>query len=39
LLRLTFSLVLTWLGVAQIGLMTQGWELIGRSRPASGDAR
>jgi len=31
LLRLAFSLVLIWLGIAQIGLLTQGWELIGRS--------
>jgi hypothetical protein len=26
------SLALIWLGIAQIGLLTQGWELIGRSR-------
>jgi hypothetical protein len=26
------SLVLIWLGIAQLGLITQGWELIGRSR-------
>jgi methyl-accepting chemotaxis protein len=31
-LRLGLSLVLIWLGIAQIGLLTQGWELIGRSR-------
>lgn len=30
-LRLGLSLVLIWLGIAQIGLLTQGWELIGRS--------
>lgn len=34
-LRLGLSLALVWLGVAQIGLITQGWELIGRSRRAS----
>jgi hypothetical protein len=26
------SLVLIWLGITQLGLITQGWELIGRSR-------
>jgi methyl-accepting chemotaxis protein len=31
-LRLSLSLVLIWLGIAQIGLLTQGWELIARSR-------
>lgn len=31
-LRLGLSLVLIWLGIAQVGLMTQGWELIGRSQ-------
>jgi methyl-accepting chemotaxis protein len=31
-LRLGLSLVLVWLGIAQIGLLTQGWELIARSR-------
>jgi hypothetical protein len=31
-LRLGLSLVLVWLGIAQIGLMTQGWDLIRRSR-------
>jgi hypothetical protein len=31
-LRLALSLALVWLGLAQIGLLTQGWELIGRSR-------
>jgi hypothetical protein len=31
-LRLGLSLLLVWLGIAQIGLMTQGWELISRSR-------
>jgi hypothetical protein len=29
-LRWGLTLVLIWLGVAQIGLMTQGWELLGR---------
>jgi methyl-accepting chemotaxis protein len=33
-LRLGISLVLIWLGIAQIGLLTQGWELIQRSRAA-----
>jgi hypothetical protein len=33
-LRLGISLVLLWLGIAQIGLLTQGWELIQRSRAA-----
>jgi hypothetical protein len=32
-LRLAVSLALAWLGVAQIALLTQGWELVGRSRP------
>jgi hypothetical protein len=31
-LRLGLSLVLVWLGIAQIGLLMQGWELIGRSQ-------
>jgi methyl-accepting chemotaxis protein len=31
-LRLGLSLVLVWLGIAQIGLITQGWELLARSR-------
>jgi hypothetical protein len=30
--RVGVSLVLLWLGIAQIGLLTQGWELILRSR-------
>jgi hypothetical protein len=30
--RLGLSLMLIWLGIAQIGLVTQGWELIERSR-------
>ena len=34
-LRLGLSLVLIWLGIAQIGLFAQGWELIGRSRKPS----
>ena len=29
-LRWGFTLALIWLGVAQIGLITQGWELLGR---------
>ncbi len=33
-LRLALSLVLIWLGIAQFALITQGWELIGRSRVA-----
>ena len=33
-IRLGISLVLLWLGIAQIGLLTQGWELIQRSRTA-----
>lgn len=33
-IRLGISLVLIWLGIAQIGLLTQGWELIQRSRAA-----
>jgi methyl-accepting chemotaxis protein len=33
-LRLGISLVLIWLGIAQIGLLTQGWELVQRSRAA-----
>jgi chromosome segregation ATPase len=31
-LQIGLSLVLVWLGVAQLALITQGWELIGRSR-------
>lgn len=31
-IRLGISLALIWLGIAQIGLITQGWELVGRSR-------
>lgn len=31
-LQIAGSLVLIWLGIAQIGLLTQGFELIGRSR-------
>ena len=30
--RLGLSLILVWLGIAQLGLITQGWELVGRSR-------
>jgi methyl-accepting chemotaxis protein len=33
-IRLGISLMLIWLGIAQIGLLTQGWELIQRSRKA-----
>ncbi len=36
-LRLGLSLVLVWLGIAQIGLLTQGWELIARSRATARD--
>jgi hypothetical protein len=31
-LRLGLSLVLIWLGIAQIALITQGWELLAHSR-------
>jgi uncharacterized phage infection (PIP) family protein YhgE len=31
-IRLGISAALIWLGIAQIGLITQGWELVGRSR-------
>lgn len=31
-LRVGLSLLLVWLGIAQFALITQGWELIGRSR-------
>jgi len=31
-LRLGLSALLIWLGIAQFALITQGWELIGRSR-------
>jgi methyl-accepting chemotaxis protein len=31
-LRLGVSALLIWLGIAQFALITQGWELIGRSR-------
>jgi hypothetical protein len=37
-LRLGLSLVLVWLGIAQIGLLTQGWELIARSRSTGSEA-
>ena len=33
-IRLGISLMLLWLGIAQIGLLTQGWELVQRSRAA-----
>jgi hypothetical protein len=36
-LRLGLSLVLVWLGIAQVGLITQGWELVGRSRGPEAD--
>jgi methyl-accepting chemotaxis protein len=36
-IRVGVSLVLLWLGIAQIGLLTQGWELIQRSRAAPSD--
>jgi methyl-accepting chemotaxis protein len=32
-LRWSLTLVLVWLGIAQIGLVTQGWDLLGRRRP------
>jgi methyl-accepting chemotaxis protein len=38
-LRWGLSLVLIWLGVVQLGLLTQGWELIGRSRSPEGSDR
>jgi len=39
-LRWSLTLVLIWLGVAQLGLITQGWELIGRRRlSADGDPK
>ena len=31
-IRLGISLALIWLGIAQVGLITQGWELAGRAR-------
>jgi len=31
-LRWGLSLILIWLGIAQIGLITQGWDLMGRSQ-------
>lgn len=34
-LRFGMSLLLVWLGVAQFALITQGWELVGRSRYAA----
>jgi hypothetical protein len=37
-LRLGLSLVLVWLGIAQIGLLTQGWELVSRSRSTGSEA-
>jgi hypothetical protein len=30
------SLLLIWVGIAQLGLITQGWELMGRSRVRTG---
>jgi methyl-accepting chemotaxis protein len=38
-IRVGVSLVLIWLGIAQIGLLTQGWELILRSRAARTEVR
>jgi methyl-accepting chemotaxis protein len=38
-IRLGISLLLIWLGIAQIGLLTQGWELIQRSRAAPATER
>ena len=35
-IRLGLSVVLIWLGIAQIGLVTQGWELARRSRRQDG---
>jgi ABC-type transporter Mla subunit MlaD len=32
-LRWSLTLVSVWLGIAQIGLITQGWDLLGRRRP------
>jgi hypothetical protein len=32
--RVGLSLMLLWLGIAQFGLITQGWELLARSRRA-----
>jgi hypothetical protein len=37
-LQTGLSLVLVWLGIAQIGLLTQGWELIARSRSTRSEA-
>jgi len=34
--RLGLSALLVWLGIAQFALITQGWELIGRSRRPRG---
>lgn len=34
-LRWTLTLVLVWLGVAQLGLITQGWDLLRRRRPST----
>ncbi len=31
-IRLGISLALIWLGIAQVGLITQGWELVARTR-------
>jgi hypothetical protein len=31
-MQIGVSLVLIWLGIAQIGLITQGWELVARGR-------
>ncbi len=37
-LRLGLSLLLIWLGIAQFALITQGWELVGRSRRGGSSA-
>jgi hypothetical protein len=37
--RFGLSLVLIWLGIAQLGLLTQGWELVRRSATPEPGAR
>jgi hypothetical protein len=34
-LRWSLTLVLVWLGVAQLGLITQGWDLLRRRGPST----
>lgn len=39
LVRLGLTLLLIWLGLAQVGLLSQGWERLGRGGARTGEAR